>query len=518
MGVPDVEWGMFVRRKRNASGSVSVQIIDKSNGYKVVKTLGSATDPDDIERLVHEAAQIIRNINERQIKMFSSLTPEDLAIENFLSGLANAQVRTIGPELIFGTLFDRIGFGAVPEELFRHITIARLAYPVSKLKTVDYLFRYRGLTIDVNRVYRFLDRMHAGCQEQVEQIAYEHTKKILAGHISVVFYDLTTLYFEAEEEDDLRRIGFSKDGKFTCPQILLGLLVGKNAYPIGYDIFEGNTFEGHTLIPVLKRIRKKYGLEKPIVVADAGLLSKKNLEALSEQDYEYILGARIKNESRVVQLRILKKAKGIRNGQSFEVQKPGAARLIVTFSEKRARKDAKNREKGLRRLRARLGSEKLAKKHINNRGYNKFLKLTGDVSLAIDEGKVKADEPWDGLKGYVTKTRLKPDDVIEHYGHLWQIEKAFRISKTDLRVRPMFHHKRGRIEAHVCIAFAAYAIYKELERLLIKRGVKISPKRAAELTQTMYEIEYVLPGTKDVRKKLLKMDEEQQLLHDVLIW
>lgn len=160
----------------------------------------------------------------------------------------------------------------------------------------------------------------------------------------------------------------------------------------------------------------------------------------------------------------------------------------------------------IKRLKARLRSQKLTKKHINNRGYNKFLTLSGEVQVTIDEDKIKADQLFDGLKGYVTNTRLGADQVVEHYGHLWQIERAFRISKTDLRVRPMYLQRRRRIEAHVCIAFAAYAIYKELERQLKKSGISISPKRAAELTQTMYEIEYMLPGTKDVRKKILRME------------
>ena len=149
-------------------------------------------------------------------------------------------------------------FNEIKNTLFRHITIARLAYPASKLKTVDYLYRYLGIDISEDKIYRFLDELNKTYKEKVEKIAYQNTKKHLGGTISVVFYDMTTLYFEAEDEDDLRKIGFSKDGKFQCPQIMLGLLVGKNGYPIGYDIFEGNTFEGHTLIPILEKIQKVY--------------------------------------------------------------------------------------------------------------------------------------------------------------------------------------------------------------------------------------------------------------------
>jgi len=274
---------MFIRKKPNKTGSISVQIIDKSSGkYKVAKTIGSSRNPKEIKQLEIKARNFLIG---SQLKLFK--TSEEVVVENFLQDLSNSQIHTIGPELIFGTLFDRIGFNAIKEKLFRHIVIARLTYPTSKLKTADYLYRYKGIFIDVQSIYRFLDRLNEKYKEQAEKIAYEYTQKTL-GQISVVFYDMTTLYFESEDEDDLRKIGFSKDGKFQNPQIMLGLLVGQNGYPIGYDIFEGNTYEGHTLIPTLKSLQRKYGFDKPIVVADAGLLSKDNIEKLKTEKYQFI--------------------------------------------------------------------------------------------------------------------------------------------------------------------------------------------------------------------------------------
>jgi hypothetical protein len=196
---------MFIRKKTNKSGSVSIQIIDKSSGYKVVKTIGSSKDPEKINQLEAKARNFLVG---NQATLFK--TVEELAVEDFLQDLSNSQIHTIGPELIFGVLFDRIGFGVIPEELFRHIVIARLAYPASKLKTADYLYRYKGINLDVQRIYRFLDRLNKKHKETAEKIAYEYTKKTLK-NITVVFYDMTTLYFEAEDEDDLRKIGFSKE-------------------------------------------------------------------------------------------------------------------------------------------------------------------------------------------------------------------------------------------------------------------------------------------------------------------
>lgn len=506
---------MFVRKKRNKSGSVSVQIVDKSDGYRVVETVGSSKNRDKIDFFFRKAQHAIRTCGGKQSELFSFKTPEESVVRRFLGELSNEQIRVVGPELVFGTLFDRLGFGTIPEALFRHIVIARLAHPVSKVKTVDYLYRYQGISVEVNGIYRFLDKLNDVYKDAVERLAFEYSRGVL-GHISVVFYDMTTLYFEAEDEDDLRKIGFSKDGKFQHPQIMLGLLVGEHGYPIGYDIFEGNVFEGHTLLPTLDKIRKKYGLGRPVVVADAGLLSRENLKLLAAEGYSFILGARIKNESDAGKEKILEQAKRIKDQQGFDLQRADGSRLIVTYSDQRRKKDAYGRERGLVRLRQKIKSGTLSKEHINNRGYNKFLTLKGSIEVSIDEVKVKRDSLWDGLKGYITNTDLSVEKVVENYRQLWQIEKAFRISKTDLRIRPVYHYRRKRIEAHICIAFVAYTIYKELERLLEQGRAGFSPKRAAELTHTMYALDHQPTDGSNAERVILKMDSDQQVLYNIV--
>ncbi len=506
---------MFVRRKKNRSGSVTVQIVNKTAGYQIFQTIGTSRDQEKIDYFAQKARHIIRTCGGKQAELFAFQTPEESSVRRFLGQLSNEQVCVVGPELVFGALFDRLGFGIVPEELFRHIVIARLAYPVSKVKTVDYLYRYQGIEIDVDSVYRFLDRLSDTHKETVERLAFEHSQRVL-GNISVVFYDMTTLYFESEEEDDLRKIGFSKDGKFQHPQIMLGLFVGEHGYPIGYDIFEGNVFEGHTLLPTLAKIRRKYELGRPVVIADAALLSRDNLKHLAEEGYSFIIGARIKNEPADVKQMILAQAAQLKDQQGFAIHKRDGTRLVVTYSDQRRKKDAYSRERGLAKLRQKIKSGMLTKEHINNRGYNKFLTLTGNLSVSIDEDKVVEDIRWDGLKGYITNTDLSVEKIVENYRHLWQIEKAFRISKTDLRIRPVYHYRRKRIEAHICVAFVAYAIYKELERILEKYQAGFSPKRAAELTHTMYALNYQSPNSFGPERVILKMDAEQQTLFDII--
>lgn len=505
--------GMFVRKNKNRSGSISIQIVQKIHrSNRIVKTIGIAKTKREEELLLLlakselERIQGLENIFEEH---------DDLVVDNFVNSIANDHLQIIGTELILGKIYTKIGFPTDGScDYFKNLVLCRLVYPGSKLKTVDYFRWHLNIEVSVYTIYRFLDELNSELKPQVEQISFEYTKKLLKGNIGVVFYDMTTLYFEASEEDDYRIPGFNKDGKHQQPQIMIGLLVGSYGYPIGYQIFEGNTSETKTLIPVLEAFQKKFEIDKPIVVADAAMLSKKNLLALQSNDYEYIIGARLKNESEEIKQKIL--ALEVKEGAPKEL-KSAQGRIIVGFSSKRAYNDRKNREKGIKRLERKVKSGKLTKEHINNRGYNKYLKLSGDINISIDYAKYEADSVWDGLKGYVTNTNLKRTKVIDNYSQLWQIEKAFRISKTDLRIRPIYHRLKDRIEAHICICFTAYAIYKELERLLKLNKIELSAEKAIEQIRQIRQLRYTLPKSRQIKTKILQPTPGQTQLLDMKI-
>lgn len=291
---------------------------------------------------------------------------------------------------------------------------------------------------------------------------------------------------------------------------MLGLLVSEFGYPLDYEIFEGNKFEGHTMLPVIEAFANKYSIGQLIVVADAGLMSNKNIVELSQRGYAYIIGARIKNETRDVQAQILQLQ--LADMESTVLAKGNTQRLVVSYSERRAKKDDQNREKGIQRLRALVSGGKLTKENISNKGYNKYLKIKEEVKVEVDEDKYNADKKWNGLKGYLTNTGLPKEVVISHYNQLWQIEKTFRITKTDLNIRPIYHYKRSRIEAHICIAFAACKLYKELERQLKEKKSTLSAEQAIDILKTIYGITIQLPNSKAHKLMLLDKTEEQKLL------
>lgn len=491
---------MFVRKKPNKSGLVSIQVIDKSSGkYKLLKTIGSSRDPFEIKRLVSKAEQYIEQVTGLQELDFNNY---ESMYQQVLSSITSHKL--VGVDLVLGRVFDQIGFNRIEDELFRDLVLYRLVYPKSKLKTSEYLYRFAQKAYSKDDIYRYMDKLYNTQKELVQQISYEHTLSVLANGIQVVFYDVTTIYFEADYEDDLRKTGFSKEGKHQNPQIVLGLLVSEGGYPLAYDIFEGKQYEGHTMLPVLNRFRERYKLQRLTVIADSGLLSKANIDELLANQYEFILGARIKSEKQQVKDRILDLK--LSNGQSAVIEKEGL-KLIVTYSDNRAKKDRHNREKGLKRLEKSLAKGQLTKSSINKRGYNKFLEMDGQVKIRINKQKIEEDQKWDGLKGYLTNSTLATDRILANYRQLWMIERAFRIAKTELRIRPVFHYKQRRIEAHICLNFVAYKVYKELERLLREKNSDLSPEKVIEIIQSIYEVEAKSPQNKVYRKVVLTSEE-----------
>jgi len=330
---------VFVRRKKNKSGSVSIQIIDISSGKPVLKkTVGSAKEWSEVEKLFGQAESLIPLLTGQHQSDFQWQQDKEF-VDSVLASINI--IYMLGPELILGKLFDQIGFDVIREPLFRSIVLARLVYPGSKLKTVEYLLRYQGVQIEVDAVYRFVDKLDKEYKELLQQISFAHTQKILGQPTSVVFYDVTTLYFEAADEDDLRKTGFSKDGKHKHLQILLGLLVSTGGYPLAHKIFEGNKFEGHTMLPVIKLFQAKYALKDVIVIADAGLISAENIKELKQQGYRFIVEARIKNEVDPIKAQILSLV--LSNGQSTILRRSDNTTLVVSYSVSRAKRDEKNR-------------------------------------------------------------------------------------------------------------------------------------------------------------------------------
>jgi transposase len=503
---------VFIRENRNRSGAVSIQVIEKQQGRnRVVFSAGSGRTLQEIELLKVKAQSYI---DQRTGALSLFVEQEDVMVQAFVESLSGDNLRIVGPQMVLEPLFEQLFPGIVAKH-FRDLVLCRVIYPGSKLRTVDYLSRHFKTHVSAQTIYRSMDQLDDSLKKQIEDCVFRRAKSLSCqDELSLVFYDMTTLYFETESEDDLRRIGYSKDGKHQHPQIMIGLLVTASGFPIAYDVFEGNQSETKTLIPVIERLVTRFSIAKPVVIADAALLSKKNLDALQQNGYEYILGGRIKNESAFIRNEVLSLC--VTEDQPKETPHP-YGRLVVSYSDKRSAKDSHNRQKGLQRLEKKVKSKKLTKDAINNRGYNKYLKPEGETKVSIDYELFNQDAVWDGLKGYLTNTKLSAKLVIAAYGNLWQVEKAFRMSKTDLRFRPIYHRKERRIKSHLIICFASYALLKTPELKIRRAGIDLSVQKAVDELKGVQELTYRLPKSRHLRQQMLKTNPVQKMLMEMKI-
>lgn len=502
---------MFVRRKRNRSGTTGIIVVSKTNGrFREVKSFGVAHTDDEEKELYRQARYWIATYGGQQQFDFDGQKANEISdavrmVENIDSILIN------GTQLLLNRVYNVIGFDKIPDTVLRHLVIARVCQPSSKLATVSYLKSYYDEDVDLNRIYRYMDRLYNTQMEKVQEISVEHTRKILGGRIGMLFYDVTTLYFETSRTDALREPGFSKDGKTEESQVVLGLLVSEGGYPLSYSLYNGSQYEGFTMIPMIDDFTHHFSLDRNfVVIADSGLMNKRNVEFLRNGGYDYIIGARIRNEKAKVKEWILRQPKKVNS--PCEYKRDNGERLILSYSGERAKKDAYNRKRGVERLRKAYRSGKLTKAQVNKRGYNKFLEISDDVEVRINEEKIAEDAKWDGLKGYITNTGLNARQVITEYRGLWVVERAFRMSKGTLEMRPIFHFTERRIEAHVCICFIAYKVYKELERIIRIKGIDLSVDKVLKIAKTITTIKVNLPHNGNVYTKTLFLTDSQKLI------
>lgn len=499
---------MYVRKKRNRSGSISVVVVDKSSGrYKEIHVVGTTSDEKELLQLVEKGERWISSYGGQTTIDFDGAGEAKEAMDLTLSMI----VGTIhdAPFRILNRVYNDIGFNEIGDDVLRDLAIARICQPMSKVATVDYLRLHFDEDIKLHRIYKYMDTLYNTQREIVQHISVEHTMDVLGGRIGIVFYDVTTLYFESmpDPSDGLRDNGFSKDGKTAESQIVLGLLVSANGYPLSYSIFNGKQYEGYTMIPVIDDFVQRFNISDFVVVADSGLMSEKNMSLLESAGYKYIVGARIRSESDATKRWMLEQTKV--DGICHEFDKGGGRRLILNYSDKRAKKDANNRKKGVERLRKAYAMGTITKDKVNRRGYNKFLDISKDITVAINEDKITDDARWDGLKGYITNTSLDPVEVINQYHGLWVVERAFRIGKNNLEMRPMFHFTEKRIEAHICICFIALKMYKELERRLKEKKIGYSVDKVLAIAKTVVTLKFRLPNGSEVLKTLFTAPEHQ---------
>ena len=512
---------MFVRKVRTASGAVAVQVMRKSGRRdELVEHLGSAHTDVELGILLERARWLVAGDQEAFEFEVPARTERVNDVADWRTGTL-----TLAPGIpkgatappgrtaatysrllydVVGAVYDWIGFDVVDDAVFRDLVIARIVEPTSKVDSVRVLTDLGADVVSYKTVQRHLAKVNTGrYRDAIAAKCFTHAAD--RGGLSLLLYDVTTLYFEAEDEDELRKVGYSKERRVD-PQIVVGLLVDRTGFPLEIGCFEGNAAETTTLVPIITAFQHRHGLtDTPMVVAaDAGMLSASNLAALDEADLGFVVGSRMTKapgdleshfhwngdvftDGQIIDTVTPRHANSIVNNPALRAEPvwnaeehPTAWRAIWAYSAKRARRDQKTLHAQEVRAKAVISGERKAKSV-------RFVKTHAGQRI-LDEASLARAQSLVGLKGYVTNldaTTMTAVEVIAKYHDLWHVERSFRMSKTDLRARPMFHRTRDAIEAHLTIVFTALAVahcMQERSGLAIANVIKqLRPLRSATI-------------------------------------
>lgn len=467
----------YIRKVKTKSGATAVQVVTKAYGRIVDLThIGSAHTPAQLDTLMVLAK---KRLHQNQPTLF----PESR--EEFKLQLKESSSRLLWQVLL--DQYQRLGFDRLDDEVFASLVLARVVEPVSKLDSLRVLLDLGIKPVAKNRLYRCLFR--AAGKNYRETIGRACFQKAAKEDLTLVLYDVTTLYFEIQKEDDYRKPGLSKERRLE-PQIVIGLLVNHQGFPLGLTSFTGNTAETKTILPVIEEFQSRYGLKQVTVVADAAMMNRGNLEALAGAGYTYVVGSRLTKIPYDLAEYQNQGGSELKDRQIM-VERREDYRIIYQYREKRAKLDRENIAKQL--LKAKRIVSGKAPVHRA-----KFVSFSGRAKRLnqrlIDKARALA-----GIKGYVTNLNLPDEQVINQYHQLFQVEKSFRMAKSDLKARPIFHHKRDSIEAHLTIVMAAMALGKTIEAktgVSIKQFVKtLRPVRSGVITinGSDYPIEARIP-------------------------
>lgn len=536
---------MFVRTRLMKSGRTHIQIVESIRVknkivQQSIRSLGTAKTQEEIDDVVKLAESymvtiknnrkpVLPNINAKE---FYNLKDRKKPIDDTvkLNNVKHESTINDGINEVFGKVFKQLNlsnlFGTTPKardwsSILESNVFGRLANPGSKRSTASMLKTVFGITTPLDRVYRMIDLL-ADKEEEVKQRICQHTLSLFKEQVDVLFFDVTTLAFESNKTDDLRDFGFSKDCKFNESQVVLALVTTTGGQPITYKLFPGNTYEGHTLLKMVKELKTEYHIRNILLVADRAMLSEENLSLMEEENINYIVASRLKSLPKKTKQQILSDqfytATVINNDFLWwKEYKHNNRRLIVSYSGKRAHKDAADRQRLIDRLlkKTKDGKLKIADL-ISNHGTKKFITISSDQKAELNESKISSDAAWDGLHGVITNVPDKgAQEILSRYRELWQIEEAFRLNKHSLKMRPIYHWTPKRIKGHILICFIAYAVAKYTLYLLKKENYQISFE---QLRDELMKVESIIVKDKKTQHRYVipsKMNAQQEKIYEI---
>ena len=501
-----------MKEVRKPNGALSIRIVENvRRGNKIVqktlRTLGQHKDAEQIEIIKKAAEQLIIAIKNKNDPVLDIFDPADFhAVKSHKKKTENRSeeptvthvaVERLKEEVrfndgiydVFGSLYGQLGFDDIVNdtkqddkwnETLEACVLARVAKPVSKKKTVQILEEQFDIKVDLDHIYRMMDHV-CRLEDRIKECVARQTMSLFKRKVDVLLFDVTTLYFESTDQDVLRNFGFSKDCKFNQTQVVLALITTTDGTPMGYELFAGNTSEGKTLIHVIEQMKNRFELEHVILVADRAMFNKDNLTQMEGLKVKYVVAAKLRSLKKQQKHEILSstnyKIKEVLGEVHWvnEFETDENRRLIVSYSSKRARKDQADRNRLIDKLKKKEKDGKLKITDIvNNHGSRKFITCAKNEAT-INHDKIANDAQWDGLHGVITNVKDEmASQLLTRYRDLWKIEEAFRFNKHDLKLRPIYHWKPGRVRAHIAICYVAFALLSYAKIKLRENNINIS--------------------------------------------
>jgi len=465
---------MFVKRTRGGSKEKPIYYLQIAESYRdkgksrhrILFTLGREEEllaKGSIDKLMEKFAALSKQyflLSKSEDSIRDALIYGPMLVVNFLWRYLQMKPLLEGIQQQYKVEFSL-------EEAVKLMISNRLINPLSKLAIDKWKEKIYGEIFDqveLQHLYRSLDIL-ADHKDMVEKSFFEKTRSLFKSSVSIVFYDLTTIYFESQQADALRKYGYSKDNKTDCVQVVIGLVINQDGLPISYHLFPGNTYEGKTVVPVLNRLKKDFLIEKIIFVGDKGIVGNEIMQELSSAGYEYIIAAKISKVSDQYHQEILNRENYTRIDDIISAHQIiiDGQRLVLGYSNKRAERDKKQRELLLERLQKKL--EKSSNpKSVTKSAYNSYLTMEGKSRMIIDSQKVEEKEKWDGFFGFYTNNQsMSNKNIVLTYQMLWQIENSFRVLKSTLDLRPVYHWTEKRIQGHIMICFLSLYMLRAIE-------------------------------------------------------
>lgn len=471
---------MFIRKKKNKGGTTSVILLTserrpgkKHSNLRVIKNFGASTNQKELDLLIQQAEEYKNHLMAASPKAVTLKITSARDIQSCIS--FNVGFLDVYGKL-FNDVFSEINLKAHEIKKLHDVIVMRIASPASKRKTAMIARNY-GMECQVDSIYKLMDQLTEKVITQTKKIIHNHTTHLLSKQketVDVMFYDLTTVYFETNSQDILRDFGFSKDGKFQHVQIMLAVIVTKHGLPIDYEEFPGNCYEGHTLIPVIDKIKARYQIDTVVLVADSALMNKINLSTLTEKNINYVISARIRNTKKEIRQIILDHSEYQKISENQEdtiksktIKLPTGDTLITYHSSKRARKDEYDRQKDIEKIKKYIS--KTTKSQLTGRLKKPYVNINQSCQLEIDLEKLDQEKRFDGFFGIQTNLEtINTKVLLCTYRGLWQVEQTFRITKSNLAIRPVFHYNTKRIKAHFLMCYMSLALIRYVEFALQK--------------------------------------------------